>query len=212
MKKAVRFGILVALAAYGLTVYLSGAVRAASAPWPAPFSLPSAVTTATGQGRSPSSADRGSTDTGAGFSAADLVCVCNCVTEECIGPAVSPRDLLSPCEQAVVNNLASSDSLSGHCIEQCLQDCGPSQCAGGAPSCGGTCCPAGDACVAGTCVPAPVAASCVPTSSLSILIQGTNVTSYVPKGAWDSSTTGVSFVQVEGAAPTNQWLSRNMIW
>ena len=51
--------------------------------------------------------------------------------------------------------------------------------------------PAGDTYVADTCVPSPVAASCVPTSSLSALIQGKNVTSYVPKGAWGSSTTGV---------------------
>ncbi|HKA55264.1 MAG TPA: hypothetical protein VKJ47_16540 [Candidatus Binatia bacterium] len=37
---------------------------------------------------------------------------------------------------------------------------------------------------------------------MSILIQGKNVTSYVPKGAWDLSNTGVSLVQVEGAGTT----------
>jgi hypothetical protein len=45
-------------------------------------------------------------------------------------------------------------------------------------------------------------ASCLPTSSLSVLIQGTNVSSYVPKGAWSSSATGVSLVQVEGTGIT----------
>src|SRR5215510_1759216 len=170
MKKAVRFGILVVFAAYGLTIYLPGKVRAGSAPWPSPLSLPGAITAATAPVRSPSSADDGAADTEARFGVANLLCICNCVTKKCLEPAVTPRDLLSPCEQAV-NNIIPSDSSSGFCVEQCLQDCGQGgQCAGGAPSCGGTCCPAGESCVADQCVPAPVAASCVPTASMSILI------------------------------------------
>jgi len=47
--------------------------------------------------------------------------------------------------------------------------------------------------------PPPLTGSCTPSSSLSVLISGKNVTSYVPKGNWGSSTTGISLVQVEGS-------------
>ncbi|HKV56239.1 MAG TPA: hypothetical protein VJN94_16520, partial [Candidatus Binataceae bacterium] len=42
--------------------------------------------------------------------------------------------------------------------------------------------------------------SCAPSSSLGVLVHGKDVTSYVPKGNWGSSTTGVSVVQVEPTA------------
>lgn len=44
--------------------------------------------------------------------------------------------------------------------------------------------------------------SCQPSSSLSVLVSGTNVTSYVPKGNWSakSAITGVSVVNVEGSS------------
>jgi hypothetical protein len=41
--------------------------------------------------------------------------------------------------------------------------------------------------------------SCQPSSSLSVLVSGTNVISYVPKGSWSFGTTGVSAVNVEGS-------------
>jgi hypothetical protein len=41
-------------------------------------------------------------------------------------------------------------------------------------------------------------AACLPSSSLAVLT-GTNVTAYVPKGAWCCGTTGVSVVPIEGA-------------
>lgn len=44
--------------------------------------------------------------------------------------------------------------------------------------------------------------SCQPSSSLSVLVSGTNVTSYVPKGAWSSSTPDVSVVNIEGSSVT----------
>lgn len=44
--------------------------------------------------------------------------------------------------------------------------------------------------------------SCQPSSSLSVLVSGPNVTSYVPKGSWSGSTTGVSVVNVEGSSIT----------
>ena len=50
---------------------------------------------------------------------------------------------------------------------------------------------------AGTVVPV---GSCSPSSSLSVLVAGTNVTSYVPKASWIGATTGVSVVNVEGSA------------
>jgi len=49
--------------------------------------------------------------------------------------------------------------------------------------------------------PVPVG-SCQPSSSLSVLVSGTNVTSYVPKGAWSGGPTGVSVVNVEGSSLT----------
>jgi len=44
--------------------------------------------------------------------------------------------------------------------------------------------------------------SCQPSSSLSVLVSGTNVTSYVPKGNWNikAAITGVSVVNVEGSS------------
>ncbi|MGP8271048.1 MAG: PEP-CTERM sorting domain-containing protein [Terracidiphilus sp.] len=40
-------------------------------------------------------------------------------------------------------------------------------------------------------------AACLPSSSLAVLT-GTNVTAYVPNGAWDYGTTGISVVPIEG--------------
>src|SRR5262249_35086405 len=53
--------------------------------------------------------------------------------------------------------------------------------------------------VAGT--PPPPQGSCQPSSSLSVLVSGTNVTSYVPKGNWSvTPVKGVSVVNVEGSS------------
>jgi hypothetical protein len=50
----------------------------------------------------------------------------------------------------------------------------------------------------------PVQGACQAVSALSTLVVGKNVTSYIPKGAWDRQVTGVSVVNVEGTsvAPT----------
>jgi hypothetical protein len=45
--------------------------------------------------------------------------------------------------------------------------------------------------------------SCQPSSSLTVLVKGTNVVAYVPKGSWDGSTTGVGVLNVEGSSITN---------
>ena len=61
----------------------------------------------------------------------------------------------------------------------------------------GMACAAGTTCTAGTCTAIGVAASCLPTSSLSVLIQGTAVTAYVPRGSWTETTPGVVVVPLE---------------
>ncbi|HVN90694.1 MAG TPA: hypothetical protein VMT61_12840 [Candidatus Binataceae bacterium] len=48
-----------------------------------------------------------------------------------------------------------------------------------------------------TASPTPITGACLPASSLSVLVQGTNVSSYVPKGSWKFGTTGVSVIQIE---------------
>src|SRR5882762_2664453 len=60
-------------------------------------------------------------------------------------------------------------------------------------------CAAGDVCIAGTCTPKTVASSCLPTSSLSVLIQGSTVTTYVPLGSWGEPFTGIHVVTIEPA-------------
>ena len=40
-------------------------------------------------------------------------------------------------------------------------------------------------------------ASSTPSSALGVLIQGTNVTAYVPNGSWATSSTGVQVVPIE---------------
>ena len=48
-------------------------------------------------------------------------------------------------------------------------------------------------------VPPPAIASCLPTSSLSVLIQPPNVNAYVPNGSWSETTqTDVQLVPIEG--------------
>jgi len=55
-----------------------------------------------------------------------------------------------------------------------------------------------------TCSTPPAITSCLPTSSLTTLVQRTNVVAYVPNGSWDSGVTGVQVVPIEPAtgAPT----------
>lgn len=42
--------------------------------------------------------------------------------------------------------------------------------------------------------------ACQPSSSLSVLVTGTDVVSYIPKGAWGSATPGVSVINIEGTS------------
>jgi hypothetical protein len=45
--------------------------------------------------------------------------------------------------------------------------------------------------------------SCQPSSSLTVLVKGTNVTAYVPKGSWSGGAVGVGVLNVEGSSITN---------
>jgi hypothetical protein len=45
--------------------------------------------------------------------------------------------------------------------------------------------------------------SCQGSGSLSTLVSGTNVISYIPKGSWSGGTTGIAVVNVEGNSVTN---------
>lgn len=45
--------------------------------------------------------------------------------------------------------------------------------------------------------------SCQPSSSLTVLVKGTNVIAYVPKGSWGSGSTGIGVANVEGTSITN---------
>ena len=49
-----------------------------------------------------------------------------------------------------------------------------------------------------TSTPAPNA--CLPSSSLSVLVQGTNATAYLPQGSWDLGTTAIKVVPIETIA------------
>ena len=51
-----------------------------------------------------------------------------------------------------------------------------------------------------TCTIASV--TCLPSSSLGVLVQAPNVTSYVPNGAWSTANTGLQVVQLEPTTPT----------
>jgi RHS repeat-associated protein len=54
--------------------------------------------------------------------------------------------------------------------------------------------------MAGKCVSQAIAASCLPTSSLAVLVGATGVTAYVPRATWTTTQTGVERVALEGSA------------
>ena len=61
-----------------------------------------------------------------------------------------------------------------------------------------------------TSTPTPAPNACLPSSSLSVLVQGTNATAYLPQGSWDEGTASVKVVPIEtssglgtGGAPTS---------
>src|ERR1700722_6083889 len=48
-----------------------------------------------------------------------------------------------------------------------------------------------------TSTPTPAPNACLPSSSLSVLVQGTNATAYLPQGSWDEGTASVKVVPIE---------------
>lgn len=65
----------------------------------------------------------------------------------------------------------------------------------------GVCVPPAPEPILPVCDEGDVLASCLPTSSLSVLAQGPNVTTYVPNGSWGELVTGVKVAPVEGVGP-----------
>jgi hypothetical protein len=59
-------------------------------------------------------------------------------------------------------------------------------------------------------VPPPIL-SCLPSSSLSVLIQGSNVTSYVPNGSWSQPVTGIHLVPLEGGVARASIATPNVV-
>jgi hypothetical protein len=57
----------------------------------------------------------------------------------------------------------------------------------------------------------PPPGSCQPSSSLGVLVQGKNVNSYVPNGAWDTNNTGLSVVPVEGSGTSASIATPNAV-
>jgi hypothetical protein len=54
-----------------------------------------------------------------------------------------------------------------------------------------------------TATPTPAPNACLPSSSIAVLVQGTNVTAYVPSaGGWDEGTTTLNVVPIETASGT----------
>ncbi len=54
-----------------------------------------------------------------------------------------------------------------------------------------------------TATPTPAPNACLPSSSIAVLVQGTNATAYVPQGSWDDSTpNGINVVPIETASGT----------
>jgi len=143
----------------------------------------------------------------AGASCTGGSCVCPSGDVVCNGACVDESTDNNNCGACGKVCTADATCTDGTCVVACPSGeilCGgtcvdpntdPNNCGG----CG-TACAAGDSCAAGTCVPPAVSGACLPASSLSILIQGTNVSSYVPNGSWGAgpSLPDVQLVPLEG--------------
>jgi len=57
----------------------------------------------------------------------------------------------------------------------------------------------------------PAIASCLPTSSLGVLVQGSTVTTYVPNGSWIGSNTGIQVVPIEPPGPATSIATTSVV-
>jgi hypothetical protein len=57
----------------------------------------------------------------------------------------------------------------------------------------------------------PAIASCLPTSSLGVLVQGSIVTAYVPLGSWGFGNTGVQVVPIEPPGPFTNIMTASIV-
>ena len=88
-----------------------------------------------------------------------------------------------------INGTPSTNTQSGQNVDM------QTNCTGS--TCTSTC--NGETCGGGGGGGGPTA--CQPSSSLTVLVQGSNASAYVPKGNWGSAATGVGVVPVEGSGP-----------
>jgi hypothetical protein len=51
-----------------------------------------------------------------------------------------------------------------------------------------------------TATPTPAPNACLPSSSIAVLVNGTDATAYVPRGNWGGGSTGVEVVPIESSA------------
>jgi hypothetical protein len=144
------------------------------------------------------------------FSAQSCVagaCTCPGTTVACSGACVDTTSDSANCGACGNACAAGASCVSGACVVPC--PAGQAFCGGAcvnvetdAANCGacGDACAAGNVCQQGTCVATTVAASCLPTSSLTVLVPagGGDVNAYVPNGSWTESRTGVQLVPLEG--------------
>ena len=137
-------------------------------------------------------------------------CVSSCPSGTTLCDGVCVNDNTDPKNCGGCGNVCGSGTTCAGGMCQSVCPPGTALCGAGCVNentdpnnCGscGTVCGPGNTCTGGNCVPTEVAGSCLPTSSLGVLVQGSTptatVTAYVPLGSWSDTTSGIIVVQLE---------------